>query len=108
MSGKPDLNFLSQGVLKVLDSWIANLTWVSIYQSTFGILVLSKRRFALANSFGTDILIQSPDARRFAQFYVEQLGFEISSQAPMIELKGARINLYMHEGPALGPVLEVL
>jgi hypothetical protein len=61
----------------------------------------------MANSFGTDILLQSPDPRKVADFYVEQLGFAITSEVPILELKGANINLYIDEGPALGPVLEV-
>jgi predicted enzyme related to lactoylglutathione lyase len=40
-------------------------------------------------------LIQAPDPRAAAAFYVNQLGFKIS------------VNLFIEEGPALGPVLEV-
>ena len=61
----------------------------------------------MANSFGTDILIQSPNPRKAAEFYVELLGFTITSEAPMFELKGASVNFYIDEGPAIGPVLEV-
>ena len=62
----------------------------------------------MANSFGTDILIQAPDPPAAARFYVEQLGFEITNEEEqMIALKGCHINLYIERGPALGPVLEV-
>ncbi len=62
----------------------------------------------MANSFGTDILIQAPDPKGAASFYVEQLGFEITGETPnLISLHGDRINLFIEQGPALGPVLEV-
>jgi len=62
----------------------------------------------MANSFGTDILIQAPDPKRAAAFYVESLGFEITDDNPqMIALHGDNINLFIEPGPALGPVLEV-
>jgi hypothetical protein len=62
----------------------------------------------MANSFGTDILIQSPDPKKAASFYVNQLGFEITGEEPhMISLHGERINLFIESGPALGPVFEV-
>ncbi len=62
----------------------------------------------MANSFGKDILIQAPDPRNAATFYVEHLGFEITGETPnMISLHGANINLFIEQGPALGPVLEV-
>jgi hypothetical protein len=61
----------------------------------------------MGNKFGTDILIQSPDPEVAAQFYVNQLGFEITGETPMIALHGKHINLYIEQGPALGPVLEV-
>lgn len=61
----------------------------------------------MANTFGTDILIQAPDPAAAAQFYVKQLGFEITGTEPMLELKGPHITLYIERGPALGPVLEV-
>jgi predicted enzyme related to lactoylglutathione lyase len=62
----------------------------------------------MANSFGTDILIQAPDPNEAASFYVEQLGFEITDRNPkMIGLHGKNINLFIEPGPALGPVLEV-
>jgi len=61
----------------------------------------------MANTFSTDILIQAPDPMAAAQFYVKQLGFTITAEQPMLELKGPHITLYIEEGPALGPVLEV-
>jgi predicted enzyme related to lactoylglutathione lyase len=62
----------------------------------------------MANTFGTDILIQAPDPKRAAEFYVEHLGFEVTGEDPkMISLHGRRINLFIERGPALGPVLEV-
>jgi len=62
----------------------------------------------MANNFGTDILIQAPDPRKAALFYVEHLGFEITDDNPkMIGLHGKHINLFIEPGPTLGPVLEV-
>jgi predicted enzyme related to lactoylglutathione lyase len=61
----------------------------------------------MANTFGTDILIQVPDPEAAARFYVEQLGFTVTAEKPMLELRGPNINLYIEEGPALGPILEV-
>jgi catechol 2,3-dioxygenase-like lactoylglutathione lyase family enzyme len=62
----------------------------------------------MANSFGTDILIQAPDPKKAAAFYVDHLGFEITGEEPqMISLHGRHINLFIEQGPALGPVLEV-
>ena len=62
----------------------------------------------MANTFGTDILIQAQDPRSAAAFYVEQLGFTITDDNPgMIGLHGQHINLFIEPGPALGPVLEV-
>jgi predicted enzyme related to lactoylglutathione lyase len=62
----------------------------------------------MANSFGSDILIQAPDPKKAAEFYVEHLDFEITGEEPeMVSLHGRRINLFIERGPALGPVLEV-
>ncbi len=62
----------------------------------------------MANTFGTDILIQSEDPKTAAAFYVDQLGFTITGDAPeMISLQGEHINMFIERGPALGPVLEV-
>lgn len=62
----------------------------------------------MANSFSSDIVIQAPDPKRAAEFYVEHLGFEITDESPeLVGLLGRHINLYIERGPALGPVLEV-
>jgi hypothetical protein len=62
----------------------------------------------MANSFGTDILIQAPDPKKAALFYVNGLGFKITEEAPdLISLHGPHINLFIERGSALGPVLEV-
>jgi catechol 2,3-dioxygenase-like lactoylglutathione lyase family enzyme len=62
----------------------------------------------MANSFGKDILIQAPEPKKAAAFYVDHLGFEISDESPeLISLRGPNINLYIEPGPTLGPVLEV-
>ena len=34
----------------------------------------------MANTFGTDALIQSPDPQAAASFYAKNLGFEISDE----------------------------
>ena len=61
----------------------------------------------MANKFGSDILIQSPDPAAAAAFYVNELGFEITATTPMIGLHGNHINLFIERGAELGPVLEV-
>jgi predicted enzyme related to lactoylglutathione lyase len=62
----------------------------------------------MANSFGTDILIQAQDPKSAASFYVDCLGFKITEEMPqMISLHGEHINLFIEQGPPLGPVLEV-
>jgi catechol 2,3-dioxygenase-like lactoylglutathione lyase family enzyme len=62
----------------------------------------------MANKFGTDILIQAPDPKAAAAFYVKHLGFKITGERDRwIDLHGDHINLFIEEGPALGPVLEV-
>lgn len=62
----------------------------------------------MANSLGTDILIQAQDPKHAASFYVEQLGFEITGETPdLLSLHGEHINLFIERGPALGPILEV-
>jgi hypothetical protein len=71
-----------------------------------GKLVRTERN--MANKFGTDILIQAPEPKDAAAFYVDQLGFEITDETPaMVSLHGKHINLFIERGPALGPVLEV-
>ena len=65
-------------------------------------------RNKMANRFGADILIQAPDPKKAALFYVNHLGFEITDNNPkMIGLHGKHINLFIEPGPSLGPVLEV-
>jgi predicted enzyme related to lactoylglutathione lyase len=61
----------------------------------------------MANSFGTDILIQAPDPKSAAAFYVKHLGFKITAETPMLSLHGQHINFFIEKGPTLGPVLEV-
>jgi hypothetical protein len=62
----------------------------------------------MANAFGKDILIQAPDKKKAAEFYVKQLGFTITGEHDRwIDLHGDQINLFIEEGPLLGPVLEV-
>jgi len=62
----------------------------------------------MANTFGTDILIQAKNPKRAAKFYVEQLGFSVTGETPqMVSLHGPHINLFIERGPRLGPVLEV-
>jgi len=62
----------------------------------------------MANTFGTDILIQAEDPMKAASFYVEHLGFEITGETVnLVGLQGEHINLFIERGPALGPVLEV-
>ena len=62
----------------------------------------------MANTFGTDILIQAEDIQKAAAFYVDQLGFTVTGESDgMISLHGSHINLFIEHGPALGPVLEV-
>ena len=63
----------------------------------------------MANTFGTDILIQSPDPKSAALFYVEQLGFAITDETPdMISIHGPNINMFIERGPSLGPIFEVM
>jgi predicted enzyme related to lactoylglutathione lyase len=62
----------------------------------------------MANAFGKDILIQAPDKKKAAEFYVKQLGFTITGEHDRwIDLQGDNINLFIEEGPVLGPVFEV-
>jgi hypothetical protein len=62
----------------------------------------------MANTFGTDILIQAKDPMKAANFYVKELGFEITDKKPnMISLHGKNINFFIERGRALGPVFEV-
>ena len=62
----------------------------------------------MANTFGTDILIQAPEPTVAASYYVQQLVFTITGEIPnMISLHGEHINLFIERGPKLGPVLEI-
>jgi catechol 2,3-dioxygenase-like lactoylglutathione lyase family enzyme len=62
----------------------------------------------MANSFGTDILIQAPDLQKASSFYGNHLGFEITGESTdLASLHDDHINLFIERGPALGPVLEV-
>jgi hypothetical protein len=62
----------------------------------------------MANTFGNDILIQAPDPKSAAAFYVRELGFEITDETSnMISLHGEHINLFIERGTTLGPVLEL-
>ncbi len=62
----------------------------------------------MANKLGTDIIIDTPDPKEAAAFYVKELGFTITAETPdMISLHGDHINMFIERGPALGPVFEV-
>ena len=62
----------------------------------------------MANTFGSDILIQAEDPMAAASFYVNELGFVVTEKKPnMISLHGKNINFFIERGPVLGPVLEV-
>jgi catechol 2,3-dioxygenase-like lactoylglutathione lyase family enzyme len=62
----------------------------------------------MANKFGTDILIQAPEPKDAAAFYVDQLGFEVTDETPaMVSLHGQHMNFFIERGPASGPVFEV-
>ena len=62
----------------------------------------------MSNTFCKDILIQAPDPKVAAAFYVQQLGFKVSDESPnMISIHGPQINLFIEKGPELGPVFEV-
>jgi len=69
---------------------------------------LAAKGNGMANKFGADILIQSRDPKKAAAFYVKELGFAVTGEtAKLISLHGEHINLFIEQGPALGPVLEV-
>lgn len=62
----------------------------------------------MANTFGTDILIQAPNPRSAAAFYVEELGFTITAETEdLVSLHGDRVNFFIARGPTLGAVLEI-
>jgi catechol 2,3-dioxygenase-like lactoylglutathione lyase family enzyme len=69
---------------------------------------IRSKEATMANAFGADILIQAPDPRKAAAFYVKALGFAVTDESPtLISMGGERINLFIEKGPPLGPVLEV-
>ena len=62
----------------------------------------------MGNRFGSDILIQAPDPKAAAAFYVSEFGFEVTGETEeLISIHGPAINLFIERGPTLGPVLEV-
>ena len=62
----------------------------------------------MANSFTKDVLVQVEDVKNAAEFYVQNLGFEITKESPsFISLHGHNINLFLDQGDKLGPVLEI-
>jgi catechol 2,3-dioxygenase-like lactoylglutathione lyase family enzyme len=62
----------------------------------------------MGNSFGTDIIFETPDPKAAARFYVEELGFSITDETPdLVSLHGPHINMFIERGPARGPVFEV-
>ena len=61
----------------------------------------------MANSFGADIIIRTPEPEKAATFYADLLGFEVTAEEPMISLHGDNINLFIERGPEHGPVFEV-
>jgi catechol 2,3-dioxygenase-like lactoylglutathione lyase family enzyme len=41
-------------------------------------------------------------------FYTEKLGFAVTAETPtLISVHGQSINLFIEQGPAIGPILEV-
>ena len=53
----------------------------------------------MANTFGTDVLIQAEDPMKAADFYVKELGFEITDKKPnMVSLHGKNINFFIERG----------
>ncbi len=62
----------------------------------------------MANSLGTDIIIETPDPEAAAGFYQEALGFSVTGGGPeMLHIEGENINFYIERGAPLGPVFEV-
>ena len=62
----------------------------------------------MGNAFGTDVLIQTGDPQKAAEFYERALGLQITQSDPnLVGLKGPHLNLYLERGPKLGPVLEI-
>ena len=63
----------------------------------------------MANSFDTDIIIETPDPAGAARFYAETLGFAVDETSEaLVSIRGPHINFYIERAPApLGPVFEV-
>ena len=62
----------------------------------------------MGSEFGTDILVQTDNPQKAAQFYVEALGLHVTeTRADLVSLRGPNLNLFLERGPKLGPVLEV-
>ena len=58
-----------------------------------------------ANTFGTDILIQAADPIEAANFYVKELGFEVTDEkSNLASLHGKNINFLIERGPSLQDV----
>jgi catechol-2,3-dioxygenase len=57
----------------------------------------------MANSFGTDILIQAQDPKKAASFYVKQLGFEITGEEAHITTVSADIEPSLPRSEAHSP-----
>jgi hypothetical protein len=62
----------------------------------------------MANSFGTDILIQADDPLKAANFYVKELGFEITDKkSNMISLHGKNMIFPLSEARFSDPSLKL-
>lgn len=54
----------------------------------------------MANTFGTDILIQAADPMEAANFYVKELGFAVTDEkSNLVSLHGKNINFFIERGP---------
>ncbi len=63
----------------------------------------------MANSFDTDIIIETPDPAGAARFYAETLGFAVDETSEaLVSIRGPNINFYIERAlQPLGPVFEV-
>ena len=63
----------------------------------------------MANSFDTDIIIETPDPAAAARFYFETLGFAVDeANNDLTTIRGPNINFYIERATKpLGPVFEV-
>lgn len=62
----------------------------------------------MGNNIGAAVRIQAENPRAAALFYVEQLGFEVTDISPgVLSLYGQHLNLFIEQGPPLGPVIEI-